>query len=697
MKEVAKLPVRALGLGGVVLAFVAVILLTQRCLRHEGTPGSYREAGLNVLLITVDTLRADAPGYAGQQIMRTRIMDRLAAGGARFTNAYAHNTLTLPSHANILTGRLPFDHGVRDNGMRLREDVVTLATILKEQRYRTGAFVSAYPLDSGFGLARGFDVYDDRFADAPRPAFLEQERPGRATVAAAGQWIAAGGAGPYFCWVHIFEPHFPYAPDYASDVAAADDALASLLDPILNQGGRGRTLVVFTADHGESLGEHGEATHGIFAYQATLRVPLILYAPRLWGARVVESIASHVDLMPTILDALALAVPRGVAGRSLLPDVEARSSAAERAVYYEAMSGAINRGWAPLRGVVNGTMKYIDLPIPELYDLAADPGEQHNLFSARPEQARAMRATLARWPEAARPAGPGAVSAEARERLRSLGYLSSAAPVKPTYTEEDDPKRLIGLDAITQDVVARYLEGDLRGALERCRELVARRPGMPMSLIYLAQLSRETGDLSGGIDALRRAFAISPGDSEIASLLAAYLTEAGRAADAVTILEPFARRAEAETQVLMADGLALARAGRPADGLAALERARRADPSNGAILVHVGTVHVMAGRTTEAADAFEQALALNPSLARAHSSLAALAAERGDTAGALAHWREAVAVDPGEYRTLLAVSIGLVQRGRATEARPYFEFFASSAPPSRYAGDISRAREWLTR
>jgi len=697
MKRVAKLPGRAWMLGLVLVAGISAIFFSYLTLRSGSTPPAGRERELNVLLITVDTLRADAPGYAGQPAARTPTIDRLAEGGARFLRAYAHNTITLPSHANILTGRLPFEHGVRDNGARLPADVETLATILKSHGYRTGAFVSAYPVDSRFGLARGFDVYDDRFTDAPRPAFLEQERSGQATVALARRWIDSGGTGPYLCWVHIYEPHFPYQPDYLSDVAAADRALAPLLEPILDEGDHGRTLVVLTGDHGESLGEHGEATHGIFAYEATLRVPLILYAPRLWGAQAIESTASHVDLLPTILDAFAIRVPPDLAGRTLLPEIETRAGAANRPVYFEAMSGALNRGWAPLRGVVNGKMKFIDLPIPEMYDLAADPSERNNLASAQPEQVRVMRALLARWPDAARPATASAASAETRERLRSLGYVSSSAPAKPTYTEEDDPKRLIGLDAILQDVVTRYLEGDLRGALQRCRELVARRPTMPISLLYLAQLSRESGDLSGGIDALRRALALNPGDPQAASLLAAYLTDDGRAAEAVKILEPFARAVEPDTQVLMADGLALARAGRPGDGLAALERARAADPSNGAILVHIGTVHLMTGRTAEATRAFEQALALNPALARAHGSLGALAAERGDSSAALAQWRQAVAIDPGEFRTVLAVSISLVRRGRAAEARPYFEFFASSAPADRYAADVARAREWLSK
>src|SRR5687768_13232376 len=210
-------------------------------------------------------------------------MDRLAAAGVRFDDAHAHNVLTLPTHANLLAGRYPFEHGVRDNaGFRFPAATPTLATLLKERGYATGAFVSAFPLDSRFGLDRGFDVYEDSFVDAsPRPTFLEQERPGTETVALAARWLDSQGVRPYFCWVHLYEPHAPYRPPepfaslfrtapYQGEVAASDEALGPLLEPLLARGREGRTLVVLTADHGEALGDHGEQTHGIFAYEATL-------------------------------------------------------------------------------------------------------------------------------------------------------------------------------------------------------------------------------------------------------------------------------------------------------------------------------------------------------------------------------------------------------------------------------------------
>lgn len=667
-----------------------------------------REPGLSVLLITVDTLRADALGAHGNSRAATPWMDRLAAEGVRFDQAHAHNVVTLPSHANILSGRHPADHGIRDNsGFRFPNRMETLATLLQAHGYRTAAFVSAFPLDSRFGLGRGFEVYDDAFVDAEaRPAFLEQERRGEETVALARRWLEGIAGRPFFCWVHLYEPHFPYAPvepfasrfrddPYHGEVAATDAALGPLLEPLVAASDRSRTLVVLTSDHGESLGEHGEATHGILAYEATLRVPLILHQPRLFRPRIVAEPARHVDLLPTILDALALPVPEGLPGRSLLEAAAGRSTVPVT-TYFEALSGRLNRGWAPLRGVIRGGMKYVDLPVPELYDLGRDPAESRNLAAPQPQRLEELRALLAPFGPAGAEVRPHVETAEIRERLRSLGYLEAGpGPPKERYTEEDDPKRLIALDTMLHDVVGLHLAGDLRGALERCRELVRLRPQMPMSLLHLAHLERESGNLDAGVEALRRALALNPDDVVTASLLGAYLTQAGRAREAAALLEPWARRQEPDVDVLTTRALALARLARTEEAVATLRRAHEADPSNAMVSVTLGTVHLMAGRREAAREAFEAALALNPNVSRAWSSLAMIAAEDGQVPDALERWRRAVRLDPREHEKLLALSLLLSRQGRSAEAGSYLELFVTSAPPSRFGKEIERARGWL--
>jgi arylsulfatase A-like enzyme/Flp pilus assembly protein TadD len=671
-------------------------------------PAVRRDSSLNVLLITIDTLRADA---VGPRSGATPWIDRLSAAGVRFDSARAHNVVTLPSHANILSGQLPHTHGVRDNaGFRFPPTTETLATVLSARGFRTAAFVSAFPLDSRFGLARGFDVYDDGFADAaPRPAFLVQERSGPETVSAARQWIESAGDARWFCWVHLYEPHFPYAPPphiaarfpgdaYRGEVAAADAALAPLLGPVLDAGPDGRTLVVLTSDHGEALGDHGEATHGVFAYEAVLKVPLVIYQPRLFTAAAVNRAVGHVDLLPTILDALAIPLPEPLGGQSLLPALAGVPETEPPVTYFEALSPWLNRRWAPLHGVARGRLKYIDLPIPELYDLEADPGEVRNLAGTRARDVAEMRDLLIR----VRPAHDGprrsAEDSETRERLRSLGYVSSSAgPPRERFTDADDPKRLIGSDALLHEVIAAYLSGDRGEALAKCRELVRRRPDTPLWLLHLALLERESGNLAAGIDALRKAVALSPDDPEALSLLGASLAEAGRPREAVALLDSHARRPDAALEVLTTRALALAKDGRYRDALDALAAARQRDPSNAMTVVEMGTVYLMAGDRARARQAFTDALAVNPRAARAHSSLGVLSIEDGRTDLAREHWSAATALDTREHEKILRLGIALARAGRTAEARACFQFFVDAAPPARYGADIERARLWLKR
>jgi arylsulfatase A-like enzyme len=541
-------PVRRPVLVVLTLAAVAVGVWQLR----RSAPPPVPDTPLSVLLITIDTLRADAIGVYGNTRAATPWIDRLAAGGLRFDHAHAHSVLTLPSHANILSGVYPQDHGVRDNaGFRFPAARPTLATVLKAQGYATGAFISAFPLDSRFGLTAGFDVYDDAFLDAaPRAPLLEQERRGTETVAAARRWLDAHAGERTFCWVHLYEPHAPYAaPEpfssrfpadpYAGEVAAADAALEPLLRPLLEAGNRVRSLVLLTADHGESLGEHGEATHGVFAYEATLRVPLILYSPTLLTPGVVAAEARHVDLLPTVLDALGVQPPADLRGRSLLGIARPRDTDSPASTYFESLAPALNRGWAPLRGVIRQDLKYIDLPVPELYDLRSDPREARNLAPARAADIRDLRALLETSGAGRGEVAPRvAESAEARRRLQSLGYVSGDASSRARYTEQDDPKTLIGLDAKLQEAVQLYTAGDRPRALALAESLVRERPDMRVAWMTLAQIQRDAGALDAAIGSLRRAHDLAPHDTQTIALLGAYLTERGAAADAVALMTP---------------------------------------------------------------------------------------------------------------------------------------------------------------
>lgn len=670
-------------------------------------PEIRRRAGLDVLLVTIDTLRRDALGAYGNARVATPWIDRLAAEGVRFERAYAHSVVTLPSHASLLSGLYPQEHGVRDNsGFRFPPELDTLATILARRGYRTGAFVSAFPVDSRFGLDRGFDVYEDSFVGAgSRSAFLIQERPGAVTVELARRWVEASLGSPSFCWVHLYEPHFPYEPPeglaerfsdapYLGEVATADAALAPLLEPLLE--GRGDpTLVVLTSDHGEALGEHGEATHGIFAYEETLAVPLILHQEELFEPAVVAATARLVDLVPTVLDVLAIDVPAGLRGRSLLPAIAGRGSAAPVSSYFEALSGHFNRGWAPLYGVLRDDLKFIELPIPELYDLATDPAEERNLAPSEPERVAEMRRLLEPLRSLDPGLDPAAESAEVRARLESLGYASAPRPRPRRYGEGDDPKHLIASDAELREVVRLYSVGEVDAALRLSRELVAEQPRMRIAWLDLAHLERAAGNLEAGIRALERALALGPEDTSTLALLATFLTQAERAPEAVELTAPHMRFSQPDPDVGLVRALAQARLGRFEEALATLDAVEAVDPGLAMVEVHRGTVHLISGRREAARAAYEAALDRAPNSIAALTALAVMATEDGRIDTAVAYWRRAGAADARTFGRLVALAGRLWESGNRRSARPLFELFVEAAPRSSYDRQIEQVRRLL--
>jgi len=660
------------------------------------TPSSDR----NVLLITIDTLRSDALGCDGGPA-RTPNIDALARAGIRFSFAHAHAVVTLPSHASILTGRYPFEHGYRENGgYRLAPGTPTLATLLKAQGFATGAFVGAFPLDARFGLTPGFDTYDGRFDDTDAgQEFLLPERPATAVVARAGSWIGAQRTR-WFAWVHVYDPHAPYRPPppfdreyaaqpYYGEVAAVDAALGPLLAAARTA--PRPTLVVVTADHGEGLGDHGEATHGLFAYESTLHVPLVIseiaadHDGRA-GGLVADAPARHIDIVPTVLDALAIGAPAGLPGHSLRTQRD-RDDGRDRASYFEATSSMLDYGWAPLYGVLAGRQKYIDLPIPELYDIASDPQERHNLVggphAASDASAAALRARLAAF-AASQPPARSAERSDVIERLQSLGYVAGSGSAKRHYTERDDPKRLVQIDRRMHRAVALESDGRLDDAMAEYRAVLAVRADTMAASRHLAFDYWRQGDVASAIATLRaaeRAGAPTPGEQV---QLGAYLNATGRIAEGLSTLE-HAAASSPDVDALNALGLAYARAGRDADALAAFARALQDDPASAMTHENIGAIHLDAGRLREARDAFTRAVTADPAAAQAHDGLAMVAAKSGDSAAAIDHWKTAIALRPADYDALYNLGVQLMRDRRTSEARPYLEQFLQTAPPADYS------------
>jgi arylsulfatase A-like enzyme/Flp pilus assembly protein TadD len=657
----------------------------------------------DILLITIDTLRADAPGFAGDPRDPTPVLDRLAARGRVFTGAHAHNVVTLPSHTNILTGLYPYQHGVRDNsGFRLPASIPTLATVLRGAGYATGAFVGSFSLDHQFGLSRGFQVYDDHYTlGADTQEFVIPERRGTEVVAAALAWWGREKGKPRFLWVHLFDPHAPYDPPepfasrfkdspYLGEVAAADAALAPLLDPLLG-GKEPPSFVVVTADHGEALGDHGELTHGLFAYEATLKIPLVLWGPGVAPGKDARP-ARHVDIFPTILQAAGAGVPAAPShpGSSLLAPPRPGDS------YFESLSTTLNRGWAPLRGLLRGGHKYIALPLPESYDLPRDPGETRNLVDAERAAARAAFAALPK--ESAWPPPRTAPGAEEEARLRSLGYAASTAPARQSYGPEDDPKKLVQLDAKVHRVIELYGLGRLPDAVRLAREVVAERPGMPLGRSLLAQALLESGQTGEALDVMRKARAAKIASESLLRQLGLTLTETGKTAEALDVLRPLAETGDPQSMTALAT--ALSDAGKQRDAWELVQKVLHGDAENAGAWEELGLIELRLGHWPQARDASQHAVALQRQRPLAWNNLGVALyqlGDRGDREAAVDAWQQAVTFKADLWDALWNLGLKAAELGRARQARAALERFVAGAPAVRYGDDIRKAREVLAR
>ena len=674
-----------------------------------------RDADQNIVLVTIDTLRADALGSYGGRAA-TPNLDRLASNGARFTFAHAHAVVTLPSHTSILTGLLPYEHGMRDNsGYRVREGTETLATRLKPLGFATGAFVGGFPLTKRFGLTPGFDVYDDQIPEMRGDiTFTMPERRADAVVSRAVDWIGKQEA-KFFAWVHVFDPHLPYKPPdefasrysaqpYDGEVAWTDHALGPLLER-LSTASR-RTTVIVTSDHGESLGAHGEMTHGMFAYEATLRVPLIVatidprVATRAAGV-VIDSPVRHVDIAPTVMETIGATSDTDLSGSSLV-DVIRNGRGDNRPTYFESMTYNLVRGWAPLRGVLAGRQKFIDQPIVELYDLSSDSGEERNIAPQEPERLRVMVNTLRSF-NVAPPNLPAQESSEATAALRSLGYVSGTAPQRKVYTEADDLKNLVTIDRDLHRASELFQNGNVPDAIALFESVIDRRSDTADAYISLAHAYWETARPDVAVATLERALKNGAPDRDVRIRLALYLSESGiDAARAIALLETMP---PTDVEALNGLGVAYGGARRYPDAIRAFNRVLALDPTNALALQNIASMvlrQALEGRDKgpklrEAETFARQAIDADPALAKAYTTLGVVLAETGRKPEAIDSWKTAVELDGREFDAIYNLTVLLSEAGRIDDARAYARQFVDTAPPALYQPAIEQLRAFIGR
>jgi arylsulfatase A-like enzyme/Tfp pilus assembly protein PilF len=452
----------------------------------------------NVLLITLDTTRADRLGAYGCRTARTPNLDRLAAEGVLFENAHSSVPLTLPSHSALFSGRYPIANRVRNNGNYfLPESEVTLAELLRDRGYDTRAVVAAFVLLSKFGVNQGFAVYDDSLDTHEMIRNYKSEIPAELVHEKFSAWLGANDGRPFFYWVHFYDPHTPYRPPaefaklfptgplglYDAEIAYMDLWVGRVLGSLRERGLLEHTLVVVAGDHGEAFGEHGEQGHGIFCYEEALRVPLIVHAPGRFKPRRVAARVGLVDVMPTILEALGVKPPPAVQGRSLVPLLGGRAEKEEPAYYFESLYGLEEMNWAPLTGLLRQDYKYVSLPEAELYDLAADPGEKQNLLLRKNIVARDMDRRLAAFVAGHSQRGDArrALSAGDKEQLQALGYISAFSSQASTVL---DPKKGVLIDVRLKGISQLLNLKQTAAAEADLLRLLAENPGLKMPHVY---------------------------------------------------------------------------------------------------------------------------------------------------------------------------------------------------------------------
>jgi arylsulfatase A-like enzyme/Flp pilus assembly protein TadD len=677
----------------------------------------------NLLLITIDTVRADHVGAYGYRAAETPALDRLAREGILFDRAESSVPLTLPSHATILSGLTPPHHGLRNNGAGSFPDGrATLATALSKAGFSTGAFVGSFVLDHRFGLARGFDVYDDEIERDPNaPGSLEAERSGSQVADRALAWlekVAGDRERPFFAWVHFYDAHAPYTPPepyasrhkdtpYDGEIAFVDAQVARLLELLDRRGLTDSTLIAVAADHGEALGEHDELTHGLLLYEPTLRVPLLLRGPGAPAGKRIRTPIGLVDLAPTLA---------GMLGKPLV-EQEARNGKDVPRLDGHDLSAAIVKGvepgetdlyaeteyprtfgWSGHSALRRGRLKYIAAPRAELYDLSRDPGEVSNLLAEGVRRAD-LDGRLVKLEEGAVAAAPAVGRDEIAANLRSLGYISGAGDsASSTGGALKDPKEMVPLFRKFEEANWSLQSGKLSEAAHRLEPLVAADPKNSVFRGFLAEAYRRQKDYPRAIALYRRAVADAPADPDARYNLAVTLQEAGRAVEAREALEEAIRRDASRPEAHNALGIALSAGGKLQEALAEFDRAGVLDPRDARAQNNRGNILRQLGRLPEAEQAYRRSIELAPRYAEPLNGLGVLEVARDRPAAALPYFERALELAPQYHEVLLNMGIALETFGKTSAAlASYREFVRAAAGDPSFAAQRNVARQLIAR
>lgn len=668
----------------------------------------------NILLISVDTWRYDRVGLHGN-LVKTPNIDRLAGEALHFRRAFSHNPCTLPAHVNILTGTTPLYHGIGDNsGFRLDERFMTMAEFFKGKGWNTGAFIGAFPLDSRFGLSQGFDRYDERFRTHSEHEGFFSERPANQVIDSFMEWneTLTGDQG-WFAFVHLFDPHQPYLPPkefaeaypddlYSAEVAFTDRELGRLWAWLKSKGQYESTLIVLVGDHGEGLGEHGELTHAYFAYNSTIHIPLFLRIPGV-KAEVVDQNVSHVDIFPTLCEALGMDAPVHLQGRSLLAD---RAPLEERAIYFESMTSYLNRGWAPLRGYIYKNVKYIDLPLQELYDLENDPGEMNNLVKGLnwKSHRKNLEELIASMLGDMKSERFEVMDPKVEKHLQSLGYLPGAQGEKKTvFLPKDDLKLLLSVQNKMLEGMAMEQSGKPDEAIEMFEQVVSEREDFVMVYSLLATTHKKLFEFDKAEQALKRGINANPDNSYLLSKLGILLSEHGKPDEAIEILNRAIAKESFNPENYNYLGVAHHRKGEFDQALEQFAKGLELDHNNALLYNNIGAAWLMKYQQSKrqdflqkAFDGFNSALSIDEGL---HSALTGRGAAFGydnQPERAMEDWHKAINAKSDYPDPYFNLGIMLTRMNRPAQALDIFLACRRNCQRSLKQGERARLERLIS-
>jgi len=650
----------------------------------------------NLLLISIDTLRADYVSCFNSSNLKTPNIDFFCQEGIKFTNAFAHNPVTLPSHTNMLTGTTPLFHNIHDNiGFHFNQHNLTLAEHLKKNGYNTAAFIGAFPLDNRFGLSKGFDLYDDYYGEKSSAGiFFFTERPAEEVIKRSINWLSHNQKNLFFLFIHLFDPHQPYIPPapfkekyknnlYAGEVAYVDYSLGKLINYLKTNNLLENTLIILTSDHGESLGEHGENTHGYFAYNSTLHIPLVFYNPILFPKpKTISQPVSHINIFPTICDLLNLKKPNHLQGTSLVETIYSDKEKNEF-IYFESLSPYYNRGWAPLQGFIYNNMKFIDSPIPELYNLNNDFKETKNLINEKTyfEYKKQLDSIIRKLSASQTKVSRQIENKETLEILKSLGYLGSTnIEHKSVFTKYDDLKTLLPYHMGMMKALSLFSEGKLQESINLLEKIIKERKDFTTAYAYLANIYHEIGELNLAINTLREGIKTSPRNFDLNAKLGIYLVETDNSIEALNYikkaLEIFDKDAESWNYL----GIAYWKLGKYNEAEKAYQKSLEIDQDYPSALNNLGTLYLSENQFALAEKFFKQALKYDPTLSAAYNGLGIVYKSLKKDKEAIENWRKAVELDKYNLLAIYNLGVALAEINEKEEALKYLKRYLEIAP-----------------